>query len=114
MTENGWDKVNWQEVVGSAAVSLGVGMLRLLVLLRDKRKVRWVEAMLEPSLALFGGMLVWAVAEVASTPDVMQAALTSLGAWGGPRTIHLLEMKYFGGSRRGDYTDEKPPTSNKD
>ena len=100
--DNGWDKVNLSEVVGSAVVSLGVGMLRLLTLIRDKRRVRWVEIVLEPCLAVFAGMLVWAVTEYTDTPDVLQAALTSLGAWGGPRTVHLLEMKYFGGSRNGD------------
>ena len=48
-------------------------------------------------------MLVWALTEYTSTPDVLQAALTSLGAWGGPRTVHTLEMKYFGGTRNGDH-----------
>lgn len=100
--DNGWDKVNLSEVLGSAMISLGVGMIRLLTLIRDKRKVRWVEIVLEPSLAVFAGMLIWAVTEYTSTPDVLQAALTSLGAWGGPRTIHMLEVKYFGGSRKDE------------
>lgn len=103
MDDNGWAKVNLSEVLGAAMISLGVGAIRLLTLLRDKRKVRWVEATLEPCLAVFAGMLIWALTEYTSTPDVLQAALTSLGAWGGPRTVHTLEMKYFGGSRNGDH-----------
>lgn len=99
---DGWDKVSVSEVIGTASISLGVGMLRLLMLIREKRKVRWVEVILEPATAVFAGMLVWAVTEYANSPDVLQAALTSLGAWGGPRTIHKLESKYFGGTREGD------------
>jgi hypothetical protein len=93
---SGWEKVNWTEVAGSALVSFTVGIIRVLALLREKRKIHWVDAFLEPSLAIFAGLLMWAIGEVASAPDLLQAVFTSLGAWGGPHTIRKLEEKYMG------------------
>ena len=80
-------------------------MIRLLTLLRDKRNIRWVDVILEPAVAVFAGMCAWALAEVTNTPDVLQAVMTSIGAWSGPRFIHKLEVRYFGGTRRHDSND---------
>lgn len=82
-------------------------MIRLLQLLRQKRKIRCVDVLLEPSLAVFAGLCIWALAEYTKAPDLLQSVLTSLGAWGGPRTLHQLERKYFGGSRFGDLEEEE-------
>lgn len=97
-----WGKVDLGELLGSALISLGVGMIRLLMYIRNHRHVTWVSVLLEPSLAIFAGMALWALTEYANTPDLVQAVMTSIGAWGGPRTIHGLERRYFGGSRSGD------------
>lgn len=102
MEKPGWESVNISEVIGSALISLGIGMIKLLMLIRRGRRVKWADYLLEPSLAVFGGMLAWALSEVATAPDVLQAAMTSLGAWAGPRFIHKMEVKYFGGSRQRD------------
>lgn len=80
-------------------------MIKLLMLIRRGRRAKLVDYLLEPSLALFGGMLAWALSEVANAPDVLQATTTSLGAWAGPRFIHRMEVKYLGGTR---YVDSSP------
>jgi hypothetical protein len=110
-----FDHVNWFEFLWVVAVSAGIGAIRLLYLIRRGRSFRWIDAVLEPALAIFGGALTWGATELTNAPDVLQMVLTSLGAWGGPRTVHRLEVKYFGGSRFGDPTapaelDEAPPT----
>lgn len=102
MSDGGWDKVNLGELVGSALVSAGVGMIRVLMLIRAGRNVAWVDVILEPSIAIFAGMCAWALTEVANSPDVLQAVMTSIGAWSGPRLIRQLEKRYFGGTRAGD------------
>lgn len=107
MSRGDWDSVNWQEFAGVIAMSAGIGVVRLLYLLRRGRRFKWFDLLLEPSLAMIGGMLVWAGAETTDLTDVWQAALTSLGAWGGPRTIHWFERKYLNGSRESD----RPPGS---
>ena len=102
MAKGDWGTVNWSEVGIVASCSAFIGVLRLLYLIRRGRKFVWFDVILEPCLALLGGMLAWGVMEVTDSPDVMQAVLTSLGAWGGPRTIHYFEKKYMG---------EIPPTA---
>lgn len=102
MEKGSFDAINWWEFFTAAAVSAGVGMIKVLQLLRSRRKFRWIDALFEPAIAIFAGMLVWGVSEVVDMPDVLQTVLTSLGAWGGPRTIHNLERKYLGGSRSSD------------
>ena len=82
-------------------------MIKLMQYIREKRKIRIVDILLEPSLAVFGGMSLWALAEYGGTPDLVQAVATSIGAWGGSKTIHRLDRKYFGGSRITD-TDNAP------
>lgn len=107
--KSGWENVDIAEVVGSALISLGVGMIRFLMLVRQGRTVKWVDAVLEPSLALFGGLMAWALSEVANAPDVMQAVMTSLGAWAGPRFIRKMEIRYLGGSRFADLNNDSAP-----
>lgn len=99
MSDGGWDKVNWPELFGSAMVSAGVGLIRVLMLIRAGRRVRWVDVMLEPAIAVFAGMCAWALSEVANAPDVLQAVMTSIGAWSGPRFIRQLEKRYLGAAR---------------
>lgn len=97
MNKGSWAEVDWREVVATLAGSATIGAIRLLYLLRKgKKRFHWFDLVLEPCLAVFGGMLLWALTEVTDTPDVIQAVFTSLGAWGGPRTIHWAEMRYFG------------------
>lgn len=105
MERGSFESINWMEVWASIAIAVGVGMIRVLQLIRNGRKVRWFDIVLEPSIAVFAGMLMWAIGEVTAAPDVFQALLTSLGAWGGPRTIHKLERKYLGGTRTTDFAD---------
>lgn len=105
--KDSWGHVDISEVIGSALISLGVGMIKLMQYIREKRKIRAVDIMLEPSLAVFGGMAMWALAEYGGMPDLVQAVATSVGAWGGSKTIHRLDRKYFGGSRSTD-TDNAP------
>lgn len=76
-------------------MSAFIGVVRMLYMIRKGRKFMWFDLMLEPCLAVMGGMMVWGLTEVTSAPDVVQGVLTSLGAWGGPRTIQWLETKYF-------------------
>jgi hypothetical protein len=99
-----WEKVNVQEIIGSAIIAGGVGVIRFLMLVRKARRVRFVDVVLEPSIAIFAGMCAWALSEAAGTPDVLQSVVTSVGAWSGPRLIHNLEKKYFGGTRDSDDT----------
>lgn len=94
--------VNWAEALGAFAMSASVGIVHALYMIRRGRKFKWFDMLLEPLLAVMGGMILWAIGEVATVPDIMQAVLTSLGAWGGPRTIHAMEVKYLGGTRKDD------------
>lgn len=97
-----FDALNLLEVLGVIMGSAFLGFVRFLYLLRRGRRFKWFDLVLEPCLAIIGGVLMWAVNEATKTPDIMQAVLTSLGAWGGPRTIHWMERKYLGGSRASD------------
>jgi LydA holin phage, holin superfamily III len=102
MSDPSWKDVNWWEFAGSVGVSLGVGMIRLLVFIRERRRFRWVDILVEPLTAVFAGSLVWLFLEHVKAPELLQMGMVSLGAWGGPRTVHMLEVKYFGGSRHAD------------
>lgn len=85
-----------------ASISAMVGFVHALLIARRAKRIRLFDLILEPMMAMIGGMLIWSLTIEISMPDVMHAALTSLGAWGGPRTIHVLERKYFGGTRADD------------
>lgn len=97
-----FDNINALEALGVAGGAFFVGVIRFLYLLQRGRKFKWFDLVLEPCLAVIGGMMIWALAEAAQTPDLVQTVLSQIGAWGGPRTIHMLEMKYMGGVRRND------------
>jgi hypothetical protein len=97
-----WAEVNFGEIKATMGVTAMIGLLRLVYLIRKGKKFVWFDFILEPCLAVLAGMLVWGLTEVTSAPDVVQTVLTSLAAWGGPKTIRHLELKYFGGTREGD------------
>lgn len=105
--DGSWSSLNWSEVLGTAIGASTVGLIHMLYMVRRGRRFRWLDLLLEPSLALLAGMMVWGVLEVTGLPKVLQGVLTSLGAWGGPKTIHWLELKYFGGTRLSD-SDNMP------
>jgi hypothetical protein len=103
MAKGDFPELNWTEVLGVAIMSATVGVIRLLHAIRRGRRFKWFDAVLDPGMSVLGGMVVWALLEIGPTPDVIQAAFTSLGAWGGSRTLHWLEVKYLGGSRGTDF-----------
>jgi hypothetical protein len=96
MSQGDWDTVNLSELMGVAVMAAFTGIVRALYLIRRGRRFVWFDFILEPSLAVIGGLLVWALLEVTNSPDVLQLAMSWLGAWGGPRTINALERKYIG------------------
>lgn len=98
-------EIDFKEAIATAGGAMFVGLVRFLFLLRRGRRFKWFDLVLEPCLAIMGGMMTWAICEATKTPDLLQVVMSQLGAWGGPRTIHVLELKYMGGSRAGD-----PPT----
>jgi hypothetical protein len=100
-----WGSINWSEFWGAIGMSAFIGVVRTLQLLRNGRKFVWFDFILEPALAVIGGMLAWGVTEVTNAADVLQAVFTSLGAWGGPKTIRHFERKYLGGTRASDFGD---------
>lgn len=104
MEKGDWNDVDLREFLGAVGVSISIGLVRFLYLLRRGRQFHWFDVVLEPALAVFGGLCMWALMEVSAAPDMLQAVITSLGAWGGPRTIHWLEVRYMGGSRATDYS----------
>lgn len=94
--DGGWGRVSFPEVMGAITVSVSIGFVKTLLLLRKAQSIRKVDWILEPSLAVVGGMMIWAITEWTDTPDLLQAVMTSLGAWGGPQVINALERKYLG------------------
>jgi len=94
-TSGSWASVDWHEVFATIGTSALIGTIRLGYLVRRGREFRLIDVVLDPSLAVFGGMLMWAAAEYAGTPDLVQAIGTSLGAWAGPRAIVVMERKYL-------------------
>lgn len=81
------------------ATTAAVGLTRMMFLLRRGRKFVWFDVILEPCLAVIGGMLVWMICEVSKMPDMLQTVMSCLGGWGGPKTIHFLELRYLGDRR---------------
>lgn len=79
-----------------------IGLTHALYMIRRGRRFRWLDLLLEPLLAVLAGMMIWGLLEVTSAPDILQGVMTSLAAWGGPKTIHWLELKYMGGTRISD------------
>lgn len=104
-----WGDVNFQEVGMTISVSAMIGLTRFLYLLRRGRKFVWFDIILEPCLAVIGGMLIWGLATLAGMPGIMVTVLASLGSWGGPKTIHRLELKYLGGRRLDDTVTSPVP-----
>lgn len=102
MSKGDFDGISWSEVLGATAMCASVGMIRALYMIRRGRKFRAFDFLLEPCLAVVGGMCMWGLIEVTSAPDSVQAVMTSLGAWGGPKTIQWLELRYLGGRRKTD------------
>jgi len=94
-TSGSWASVDWHEVFATIGASALIGAIRMGYLVRRGREFRLIDLVLDPSLAVLGGMLAWAAAEYAGTPDLMQAIGTSLGAWAGPRLIVVMERKYL-------------------
>ena len=90
-----WATVNWNEVLGAASMALIVGLVRIGHLINKGRKWSWFDVVIEPAVSVVGGMMVWAICEYLGTPDIMQGVMTSLGSWGGPRTIAYLDQKYL-------------------
>jgi len=93
--DGSWANVNWGEVLGVAAMSFSVGAVRLGHLIHRGRKWTWFDVVIEPSVSVVAGMMVWGLCEYSNTPDLLQGVLTSLGSWGGPRTIAYLDAKYL-------------------
>lgn len=102
MNKGEFESINWHEFVGVLFMSASVGLVRVAMAVRSGRKFKWVDIIADTGMAVLGGMVVWLISEPTSVPDAMQAAMTSLGAWGGSRTLHMLEKKYLGGSRSDD------------
>jgi hypothetical protein len=98
----GWDKVSYHEIAGVIGASGAIGIVKVLVLIRKAKRVRIIDILLEPALAIFAGMLAWMATEYTNVPDLLQGVFTSLAAWGGPAFINRMERKYFGTSTDGD------------
>lgn len=94
--DGSWGSVNVRELLSIIVLNTCLGLVRLMYAVRRGRAFRWLDVLLEPSLAVVAGMLIWALTEYTAVPDLMQTVLTSLGAWGGPKTIQYLETKYLG------------------
>lgn len=90
-----FDHLSLREIGATIYGSLFMGVTRFLFLLRKGRKFKWFDLIAEPCFAVAAGMLVWLMCEAMSVPDLMQLLMSQLGAWGGPKTIQVLEIKYL-------------------
>lgn len=90
-----WSHIDWSEASAALLASFAVGVIRLAIAVRKARQVRIVDIIIEPGLAVIGGMTVWFLVEDTNASDSMQAALTSLGAFGGGKTLAMLERRYL-------------------
>jgi hypothetical protein len=105
-----WSDVNLHEALLTMGTSFSIGLIRLLYILRQgRRKFVWFDLILEPCLAVLAGMLIWCIGEISGVPGIMKTVLASLGSWGGPKTIHALELKYLGNRRRDDVPSKPVP-----
>lgn len=104
-----WADVNLHELWVTVGITAVIGLTRLLFLIRKGRKFIWVDLILEPLLAVIAGMLMWGLATLAGLPGIMVTVLASLGSWGGPKTITMLEAKYLGGEVRTPGTYHTSP-----
>lgn len=98
------DKISNTELVVATSASAAVGIIRLLSAIRKGRRLKVVDVLFEPLVAVFAGLCAWGMTEVTNVPDILQTVMTSVGAWAGPRLINTLERKYFGTSK----ADEGP------
>jgi hypothetical protein len=72
-------------------------------MLRRGRKYHWFDLVLEGCIAIIFGMIVWKSLEIIVAYEWIQASLAILAGWGAPKSLHALERKVIGGSRRSDY-----------
>ena len=96
MPQPDFDHISRPEAVTALLGSLVMGITRFFYLLRKGRKFKWFDLIAEPCFAIVAGMLVWLMAEATEMPDLMQLLLSQLGAWGGPKTIQALELRFLG------------------
>ena len=96
MPQPDFEHISSSEVLVTTGGSIFMGFIRFLYLTRKGRKFKWFDFIAEPCFAVAAGMLVWLVCEATEVPDIMQLLLSQIGAWGGPKTIQLLEIRYLG------------------
>lgn len=101
-TQGSWSSVNWHEVVATMATSAAIGLIRLGYLIQRGRQFRAFDMLVDPAMAVLGGMIAWAIAEYANTPDLVQAVGTSLASWAGPRFLNVMEVRYLSALRTGN------------
>jgi hypothetical protein len=83
------------EACSAVAASAAIGAMRLGYLVRKGREFKAIDLILDPSLAVFGGMLAWMTAALAGSPEIARGIATSLGAWAGQRLIVVMEKRYL-------------------
>lgn len=104
-----FDHLSLREIGATLSGSLFMGVTRFLYLLRRGRKFKWFDLIAEPCFAVTAGMLVWLLCEATGVPDLIQLLMSQLGAWGGPKTIQVLELRYF--SENFDKRPKGPDTT---
>jgi hypothetical protein len=87
----------------TAAVTLLVLLIRALYMLRLGRKHTWFDVVLEGCIATIFGMIMWKSFELTPLYEWAKVSLIILAAWGAPRSLHTIEKRLLGGSRRSDY-----------